>query len=186
MKIVEGFSSEKSVSHIQVGDLNADGYDDAIVGSRYSDANGLDDSGIIYIIFGKPEIFSSNPIDVTDSENVLTIYGNERFDYLGRSMSIGDINGDGIDDLLFGANNSLINSDSYKGNCYVLLGYPDISSRGLIDLRKPPADVVVITGDYEIGSSTFLGDINGDGFDDLILGAASYDGVTGAAYIILS
>ncbi|MFC1651403.1 T9SS type A sorting domain-containing protein, partial [Candidatus Latescibacterota bacterium] len=140
--------------------------------------------GVVYIIFGNTDFLQTNPLDLSSSQNILTITGNERYDYLGRSISTGDINGDGFDDLLFGANNSLINNDPYQGNCYVLLGYAEISSRILIDLRKPPSDVIVITGDYEIGSAASLGDFNGDGFDDILLGASTSYNDTGASYII--
>ncbi|MFC1539744.1 FG-GAP repeat protein, partial [Candidatus Latescibacterota bacterium] len=119
IKIVENYTREKSVIHVISGDLNGDGIDDAIIGSRHSDAHGLEDAGIIYIIFGNLDFFQTNPLDVGASENILRITGNERYDYLGRSIATGDINGDGFDDLLFGANNSLLHGDSYKGNGYI-------------------------------------------------------------------
>ncbi len=182
-KIVENYAKDKSVEHVQTGDLNGDGFDDVVFGSRYSNAYGLDDAGIVYIIFGNQDFFHTATYDIGNSQNILKITGNDQYDYLGRSLATGDINGDGIDDLLFGASTCLITNEPYKGNAYVLLGNAGLSSREDIDLRNPPADIIVITGDYEIGSSVSLGDIDSDGFDDIILGAA-VDWGTGSTYVI--
>ncbi|MFC1692863.1 T9SS type A sorting domain-containing protein [Candidatus Latescibacterota bacterium] len=172
------------MTSVKTGDLNGDGFEDIIIGSMYSEANGLEFAGNIFIIFGNANFLQTNPLDLSSSQNILTITGNERYDYLGRSISTGDINGDGFDDVLFGANNILINNDPYQGNGYVLLGYSEISSRSLIYLKNPPSDVIVITGDYKIGTAASLGDINGDGFDDILLGAAASYNDTEASYII--
>ncbi|MFC1541820.1 T9SS type A sorting domain-containing protein [Candidatus Latescibacterota bacterium] len=185
VKIVDNYTQEKSSTHVATGDLNDDGFDDVIIGSMYSDAYGFENAGNIYIIFGNTDILKTNTIDINTSQNILTISGYFRNSYLGRCISTGDINSDGIDDLVFGANNIGLSSDDFKGNAYILLGNSELSTRELIDMRKPPSDIIVITGDYHIGSAASLGDMNGDGFDDVIVGASTYYDDTGAEYIII-
>ena len=103
---------------------------------------------------------------------------------------IGDINGDGLDDLIVGANSG-DDGGSYAGEAYVIFGKTG-STRATIDLTTlAAADGFIIQGaaaDDRLGNNVSnAGDINGDGFADLIVGARQNDqggSNAGAAYVI--
>ncbi|HEU4759593.1 MAG TPA: FG-GAP repeat protein, partial [Dehalococcoidia bacterium] len=87
---------------LAAGDFNADGFADFVVGARFADgpADDRKDAGEAYVIFG-----SANPpgsVDIAAAEQGLTIYGGTPGGDLGFSAAAGDVNGDGIDDILVG------------------------------------------------------------------------------------
>ena len=175
------------------GDFNGDGLDDIIVGARYNDDGGSD-AGEAYVIYGSS---NSDPSDITgtalDSLGTkgFTIQGAAAGDLLGSSVSGGgDVNGDGLDDLIIGATG---NQDGglYAGAAYVIYGKLGGHS-GAIDVASlTPAQGFVIQGDRagDLLSHyvSIAGDIDSDGLDDLIVGAfTGDDGGSGAgeAYVI--
>ena len=129
-------------------------------------------------------------IDLSDPESLgFEIQGHRKRDSAGISVSYaGDVNGDGIADLVLGA----IGMDTGRRNegaGYVIFGKAGGLSR--IDLSHlSPADGVTIHGDDKkdaLGLSVSAGDFNGDGFADLLLGAPGHNGnseQSGAAYVI--
>ena len=102
----------------------------------------------------------------------------------------GDVNGDGINDVIVGASNNDIGGNN-AGGAYVIFGKSG-TARAVIDTRTlPPGDGFFIQGnandDFAGSSVSGAGDINGDGIDDLIVGAKrSSDGgaMAGQAYVI--
>jgi len=178
-----------SVSNL--GDINGDGYDDVVIGA-YA-AGGY--SGAAYVIYGKNTGFDQ-VIDVDtlaggDGSAGFRIQGLAGGAFVGQSVtSAGDINGDGLDDILFDA----ANVNSSTGETYVIFG----SNRGFgadFSLATMSADQGFklsgeSTGDKFGSSVSSAGDINGDGFDDLMVGASnvfvsgSSYGSDGSTYII--
>ncbi|WP_299324189.1 Ig-like domain-containing protein [Parasphingopyxis sp.] len=185
------------------GDVNGDGIDDLIVGARNGDDGGTL-AGEAYVIFGTRSGFGSDVggrqvIDLTslDAATGFIIQGDTAFDLTGTSVSsAGDINGDGIDDLIVGAPFGDDGGD-YAGEAYVIFGTrggfgTDVSGRQVIDLTSlDTATGFIVQGDMEgdrAGQSvSAAGDINGDGIDDLIIGAFNGDdggSFAGEAYVI--
>ena len=152
------------------GDVNNDGFSDIIVGSYGSDGGGSS-SGKVYIYFG-----GSTP----DSNPDVTINGTAAFDYLGYSVSgAGDVNGDGFSDVIAGAYGSDAgNSDA--GRAYIYYG-------GIAMNNSPN---VTFTGESDVDyfgySVSGAGDINNDGFADVIIGSYNNDNAglsTGKSYV---
>ncbi len=150
------------------GDVNGDGYADVIVGAPDYDVAETD-QGRAYVYYGSPEGPRVHPH--------WAAAGDLAYGYFGSSVaSAGDVNGDGYGDVIVGAPGST--DHSVPGRAYVYLGSPS----GLAD-----APVWVIEQDASSGfghSADSAGDVNGDGYSDIIVGAPYVEtGVMGAAYV---
>ncbi|MEH2076635.1 MAG: Ig-like domain-containing protein [Nostoc sp.] len=150
------------------GDINGDGFDDLIIGSE--------DNGS-YVVFGKSSGFAAN-LDLSDlnGSNGFAINGIDVRDELGFSVSsAGDINGDGFDDVIIGARTANPNGQQYAGQSYVVFGKSSGFAASLNPSDLDGSNGFTINGidaGSRLGASvSSAGDINGDGFDDVIIGA---------------
>ncbi|TFF22006.1 hypothetical protein E3C22_15265 [Jiella endophytica] len=187
--VAAGDSAGSSVS--SAGDVNGDGIDDLIVSAPNAGNNG-GLSGSTYVVFGTTAGFDAtlNLADL-DGSNGFRLDGAAASDFTGRSISsAGDVNGDGIDDLIVGAY-AADNNGSYSGSAYVVFGTTAgfDATLNLADLdgsngfRLDGAAADDFTG-YPVSSA---GDVNGDGIDDLIVGAPYADNSgnqSGSAYVV--
>lgn len=149
------------------GDVNGDGYGDVIVGAPTL-RNSSGARGAAFIFHG-----SANGIVGVDlTAAAIKIKSDEDFSELGHSVAAaGDVNGDGFDDVIIGANRYGANSE---GAAFVFHG----SENGVIGNTLQLANAT-ITSDQVTASLGFsvaaAGDVNGDGFGDVIVGASLYD-----------
>ena len=166
------------------GDVNGDGFDDLIVGADGADPNGYD-SGSSYVVFGKASGFSATlELSSLDGSNGFRLDGVTTLDYSGRSVSsAGDVNGDGFDDVIVGVPDADPNG-SFSGSSYVVFGKASGFSATLelssLDGSNGFRLDGVTVGDRSGSSVSNAGDVNGDGFDDLIVSAPS----SGSSYVV--
>ncbi|MCY2973827.1 MAG: hypothetical protein NTW52_04075 [Planctomycetota bacterium] len=171
--------SGRSVSG--AGDFNGDGFDDLIIGAIGASPSGRVDAGKTYLIFGKPDWSTTLTLRLSDTlgTNGITISGQTAGDLSGISVrNAGDFNADGFDDILIGASQFDVGgTKNYAGATYLIYGKPsgninlDLANLGTAGLTI----VGAAEGDYSGGSVSSAGDVNGDGFDDLIIGASGVD-----------
>ena len=185
--VVNSYMSGRSVSG--AGDINGDGLADLLVGAYQNDEGGTY-RGSSYVVFGKTgtTALELSSIDGTSNEG-FAINGVANRDKSGTSVSAaGNINGDVLDDLLVVA--PLRNANGLdSGASYVVFGK---ASAAVIDLSSLGSSGFAINGvsasDYNGHSVSGAGDVNGDGFSDLIIGAPNVDinGVlnVGASYLV--
>ncbi|MBN4004886.1 hypothetical protein [Nostoc sp. LPT] len=175
--IFAGDNSGYSVSN--AGDINNDGIDDLIIGAQSASPNGNSRAGQSYVVYGGTNVASGGTLNLSDlnGTNGFSINGIAADDFSGYSVSnAGDINNDGIDDLIIGAYHASPNGNQYAGQSYVVYGGTNVSSDGTLNLSDlNGTNGFTINGiDYidELGISVSnAGDINNDGIDDLIIGA---------------
>jgi hypothetical protein len=182
-------SSQTGFSVAGLGDINGDGYDDVVIGARYS---GAGDEGSAYVVFGSaaglPAHVGLNTLNGTTGFKL----HNAPFNYnIGYSVSSGgDFNGDGVADLIVSANRAG-SIESNSGKAYVVFGHTG-SFDAAIDLQALTGSrgfEVIGEGKFtNLGSSVAsAGDVNGDGYDDLIIGAqgeSNHGAYSGAAYVV--
>ncbi|NRA58515.1 MAG: FG-GAP repeat protein, partial [Phycisphaerales bacterium] len=161
------------------GDLNGDGVDDAIVGARFSSPGGVRDAGAAYVVFGSEDGFPAIlPTDQLDGTNGVALNGAAPDDFAGYAVSrAGDLNGDGIYDVAVGAAYAGDIGEGFRaqGYAYVVfgrsVGFPAAIDLGDLDgadgFRMEGATNTDGAGRSLAGG----GDLNGDGFDDLVVGA---------------
>lgn len=169
----EGFSGGTVSS---AGDINNDGLDDLIIGAFAASANGQDNAGKAYVVFGSRIPFPTRfNLSQLNGSNGFIIQGNNEFDYLGLAASgLGDINGDGVDDLMVSSPGPLNGTTS---KTYIIYGRKDSFPYLLNSTDINGTNGFVINDpDGKSGTSvSAAGDVNGDRISDLIINAEEND-----------
>jgi hypothetical protein len=172
------------------GDVNGDGYGDFIIGGPFANATHILGTGTSYVVFGHAGAFS--PIGLNGTNGFVFGAGSTPGDNTGYSVaSAGDVNGDGFDDLIIGAWKRDSNGTD-SGTSYVLFGHAGAfadTGIGINDLNGTNGFLLTgaLANDLAGTSVASAGDLNGDGFDDLIVGAPGADpngSASGTSYVL--
>ena len=147
-----------------LGDINLDGIDDIIIGGH----------GIVFIIFGHGGTWPSSM-----APSGVQFIAEASGDSAGRSVSFGgDVNGDGLYDVIIGADAATINGTVGAGRTYVVFGPKNGTWPSTIYLASmngtngAKIDGPAIVDSYTGGTVHVLGDVNCDGTDDIGIGTA--------------
>lgn len=154
------------------GDVNGDGFSDVLVGAWFYE-NGQNDEGRAFIYYGSADGLSAAPDWTGEGNQVKAHYGKS-------GGTAGDVNGDGYGDVIVGAF-YYDNGQKDEGRAYVYHG----SAGGLVASPAWTGESDQAGAEFG-GSAGAAGDINGDGYSDVIVGARAYDGKhpgTGRVYV---
>ena len=176
-----------------LGDVNGDGFADIVIAAPNADPNGIISSGSAYVVFGKSAFGPSSDLSSLNGANGFRLDGLRGSDYTGVSVSgAGDINGDGFDDILIAAHFFDRLGASSAGAAYVVFGKGS-DFDAVIDLGSLDGDTGfriegAAGGDILGRGASGAGDVNGDGFDDIIVSSYHADNnglsLSGSAYVI--
>lgn len=163
------------------GDIDNDGYDDMLIGALQQSTTGdiMDGEGAAYLIYG-----SATPLTSASLSTAVKFTGTQALQYFGyHANGIGDIDNDGYDDFAVGSP-SLDDSGANKGAAYIFYGSAtrytsgNVSTLGVRLLGET-------TGDFFGSTVNTAGDLDADGYDDLLIGSLAYGASnTGATYVI--
>ena len=183
VKITGSIPNELIGQTLASGDVDGDGTDDLVIGAPRSDLGSIPDQGLVYVMKGRSTWDASYDLLSDDS---IRIFGPWQYDQVGRSLGIGDLDNDGKAELAIGSPNG----DGYQrttqqgGNTYLLFGeyLASMIDGGNISLKTDWN--LSIFGEMRLerlGSALAIGDLDGDGSNDLGIGAKGFkDQLSGA------
>ena len=172
------------------GDVNGDGFDDILVGATHVDDPTSAESGVgaAYLVYGSASLAGS--MDIGDAN--ATFLGEDAVDLAGTSVAgAGDVNGDGFDDVLVGAPNNDHDGGLFgEGAAYLIYGGSGTDAPNGTQNLSTAAVKFLGEGDMDRAGSSVAGagDVNGDGYDDVLVGAPLWDTVVtfdkGTVYLV--
>lgn len=186
---MNGFAASGSMSNQMsgtsvsgVGDVNGDGIDDIVILS-WSPSNFY--VGHSHIVFGNHDRFpASFRLEDLDGSNGFAINNDTPYTYIGSISGAGDINADGIKDIVIGSPSF----DTGAGQMYIVYGSQNGFPAAFNLTNLNGQNGFTINGFIQYGyagcSVDAAGDVNGDGIDDLIIGANGINNYAGQSYVI--
>lgn len=189
---IRGGAGESQLGHaVAAGDINGDGFDDVIMGQPFASPLGRNNAGVVTVLYGGPVLPATLAINTPAPYGALRIFGEASLDQTGYAVAAGDVNGDGFDDVILGANAANVPGGDDGGAVYVLYGGGNLPAD--IDLNNSDGTfgetrILGDDGGDLAGSAVAAGDVDRDGYDDILIGARQADqsgrNDAGEAYVI--
>jgi hypothetical protein len=182
--VINGFTSNDALnSGSAAGDVNGDGLPDFILGSALADPSSRADAGRAYVVFGSTSSAAINLSAVNAGTGGFVVHGACASDRLGASVSqAGDVNGDGLADLVIGAPGASLPTGvgTGAGRVYVVFGRTASTALEASAIAGGTGGFVINAESNSASSSMGIsvsnaGDVNGDGLADLLIGASLSD-----------
>jgi hypothetical protein len=170
------------------GDVNGDGYDDFLIANYHTNVNGYD-AGATYLILGKAQANWAKSVSLSQAD--ARFLGDSNYSALGYHVDGGgDVNGDGLSDIILGAPAGNEDGKDRPGSAYIIFGRTT-ANWGFQFVPENSADASYegeVDYDQYGKSVAIVGDVNNDGYDDILVGAPFSDGYAtngGKAYLVL-
>lgn len=186
--VINGIAQQDYAGYsVSGGDVNGDGKADLIVSAPRRDPGGRTDAGAVYVVFGKTSTTAVNLSSVEAGTGGFVINGIDALDQAGYAVeNAGDVNGDGREDIVIGAHYAEGQTGtSSVGEAYVVFGKTSTTAINLSSVANGAGGFIIhgIDEQDQMGYSVSgVGDVDGDGLDDIIVGARSAEGATGGNF----
>ncbi len=170
------------------GDVNGDGYDDFLIGTFHNAVVGYD-AGAVYLILGRPRLDIGLNTSLSNAD--ARFLGGSSYDAAGYSVACnGDLNGDGLDDMLIGAPAGNDSKPRWPGKVYVVFGDSSASWGNYFYLANSRDSYFEGENGQDLAglSVAYVGDLDEDGYDDFLCGAPFNDDFgedAGKAYLVM-
>ncbi len=148
---------------IAVGDVNGDGGKDIIVSALFANGGTDNGTGAVYVFFGGPQLD-------TQADATLQVSGLNALAHFGWSLAVGDVTGDGLDEIVVGAENVRVAGRRQAGEVFLFAGSRSFTGTLSQTFLSPAPQE-----GGAFGHSVAVGKINGDPFADIIVGAPNED-----------
>jgi hypothetical protein len=181
-RLIGANSGDLLGTSVATGDINRDGFRDVAIGASGDDgpANSRFNTGAVYVALGSPDFSLNADLSTPNGvppPGVIAIYGFSANNRTGIWVDLGDLDGDGFDDIVMGTDQMNRSDAQHTGGACIVFGGPNLPS--VIDLASPPAGVRMtallgVNAEEHWGSALHVGDLNGDGFADIAIAAAIF------------
>jgi hypothetical protein len=192
LRIFGDGSREATGSEVWIDDVTGDGIGDLLIARQnFSPTPALVGAGALTILVGGPELraFAATlaPLDLRDPPPSLTLFtltGAAALDRLGIWMRTGDASGDGVADILVGADQEDLVDGDDNGVVYLVRGGPHLAVNATVDLSSFGATILAgdlarilppaapVSDEFHLGATLALGDLDGNGRAELLVAAA--------------
>lgn len=161
------------------GDLNGDGYDELIIGTPGNDSNGSG-AGAVHVIQGSANQYTAAAASSVSTVQLVEYDGEGTSGAVGTSVAAADLNNDGYDELVIGATGA---NNPSTGTTYIVGGAATLTGGNIGAVMAVDYDGANASDSF--GRWVTTGDLNGDGFPELVASAGGYlsGASTGAVYI---